>query len=369
MNHINNTRVDYENLRKSNLEFEGEFKVKLNKFLESGWYILGNEVKNFEDNFAAYCDAKYCVGVANGLDAITLGLKAFDFPEKSEIIVPSNTYIATILAIINAGHIPILVEPDLHSYNLDASLIAEKITPKTKAILTVHLYGQIAQMDEICAVAGKYNLEIIEDCAQAHGATFNGKMAGTFSKIGAYSFYPTKNLGALGDAGVIITSDESLYKKIKALRNYGSEKKYYNKYLGFNSRLDELQAAFLNVKLPYLNNIIRHKRELANLYNSLLTDKVVKPIEIENGLHVYHIYNIRIENRDELKYFLLQQGIQTEIHYPVPPHQQEGFFQYFTNQSFPISEKIHSTTLSLPISFATSILDVKNVIAAINSFF
>jgi len=369
MNHINNKIIAYENLRKLNFEFEVKFKEKLNKVLENGWYILGNEVEDFENSFAAYCGAKYCIGVANGLDALVLGLSVFDFPLQSEIIVPSNTYIATILAIINAGHKPVLVEPDMQSYNLDAALISEKITHKTKAIMPVHLYGQIAQMDEICEIAKKYNLEIIEDSAQAHGARFNGKMAGTFGRIGAYSFYPTKNLGALGDAGAIITSDESIYEKLRALRNYGSEKKYHNKYIGFNSRLDELQAAFLNVKLPYLDKINQHKRELAILYSTSLTDKVVKPLEIQDGFHVYHIYNIRTERRDELKAYLLDHGIHTEIHYPIPPNKQKGYTHFFNKLSLPISEEIHSTTLSLPISFATTITDAKIVIAVINSFF
>ncbi len=369
MSPTNNKIVSYENLQKLNQEFEVMFKERFNNFLNNGWYILGKEVKDFEENFAAYCGAKYCIGVANGLDALVLGLKVYEFPEKSEIIVPSNTYIATILSIINAGHIPILVEPCIKSYNLDTSLIEEKISTKTKAIMVVHLYGQIAQMDEICSLAKKYNLKIIEDCAQAHGSMFKGKMAGTFGKIGAYSFYPTKNLGALGDAGAIITSDERLYEKLKALRNYGSEKKYYNKYKGFNSRLDELQAAFLNIKLPCLNKIIQHKRELAKLYNSSLTNKVVKPIEIQDGFHVYHIYNIRMKNRDELKAYLLQQGIQTEIHYPVPPNKQLGYTDYFNKLSFPISEQIHSTTLSLPISYTTTKAEAKNVIEVVNKFF
>lgn len=366
---LTNNTIEYENLQKLNFEFEIKFREKLVKFLDEGWYILGNEVKDFECNFAAYCGAKYCVGVANGLDAITLGLKVFEFPEKSEIIVPSNTYIATILAIMNAGHIPILVEPKIESYNLDPSLIEDKISAKTKAILAVHLYGQIAQMDEICSIAEKYHLQIIEDCAQAHGSIFKGKMAGTFGKIGAYSFYPTKNLGALGDAGAIITSDKDLYKKLKALRNYGSEKKYYNKYIGFNSRLDELQAAFLNVKLPYLNKIIEHKRELAAMYNSLLTDEVIKPVEIKDAFHVYHIYNIRTKERDKLKEYLLQKRIKTEIHYPVPPHKQKGFIKTLNSNKLPICEEIHSTTLSLPISFSNTKKEIITVIKAINSFY
>lgn len=361
--------IAYENLHKVNFEFEKEFKDKLNHFLTKGWYILGTEVLEFEKRFASFCGAKYCIGVANGLDALILGIMALDFPAKSEIIVPSNTYIATILSIINAGHIPILVEPDIKTCNVDASLISAKISNKTKAILVVHLYGQVAQMDEISAIAKKYKLEIIEDCAQAHGATFKGKMVGTFGKIGAYSFYPTKNLGALGDAAAVITNDEILNKKIQALRNYGSEKKYHNKYIGFNSRLDELQAAFLNVKLPYLNRINKHKRELAALYTSRLTDKVIKPIEITGSFGVYHIYNIRSNRRDELKSFLALNGIHTEIHYPISPNRQEGYSKYFKDEQFPISEEIHNTTLSLPISYATSKEEVKIVIDRINKFY
>ena len=237
MNPINNI-IQYENLHNLNKEFEIKFREKLNSFLEKGWYVLGNEVQEFEEKFAEYCNAKYCIGVANGLDALELALLSFGFPSNSEIIVPSNTYIATILAIINSGHIPVLVEPNIHTYNIDETLIENAITEKTRAILVVHLYGQVAQMDIICKITKKYNLEIIEDCAQAHGARLNGQMVGTFGKIGAFSFYPTKNLGALGDAGGIITNDEKIFDKLKALRNYGSEKKYFNKYIGKNSRLD-----------------------------------------------------------------------------------------------------------------------------------
>lgn len=364
-----NSPIFYENLRILNKEFEVKFRDKLNVFLEKGWYILGNEVMQFEENFANYCNSKYCIGVANGLDALELGLLVYGFPSNSEIIVSSNTYIATILAIINAGHIPILVEPNINTYNIDENLIEEKITEKTRAILVTHLYGQIAQMDVICEISKKYSLEIIEDCAQAHGATLKGKMAGTFGKIGAFSFYPTKNLGALGDAGAIITNDAIIYEKLKALRNYGSDKKYFNKFIGRNSRLDELQASFLNVKLPFLNKINDHKRELAELYSTQLTSFVVKPIEIANSIHVYHIYNIRTHKRDELKQYLLENGIHTEIHYPVSPSKQEGYQYYFANIEFPISEEIHGTTLSLPISYATTQKEVERVITKVNEFF
>lgn len=368
MNKINKP-IAYENLTNLNKEFEPFFKEKFDLFLSKGWYILGDEVKIFEENFANYCGVKYCIGVGNGLDALQLGLQVFDFPKKSEIIVPSNTYIATILAIINAGHIPVLVEPNIETYNIDASLIEEKITSNTKAIMIVHLYGQICQMDKITEIAKKHNLEIIEDCAQAHGAKFEGKRAGTFGKIGAFSFYPTKNLGALGDAGAIVTSDEKLYNKIKALRNYGSKKKYYNKYIGLNSRLDELQAAFLNVKLPFLDKIANHKIKLAEMYNKGLTDNVIKPIFLNNDSHVFHIYNIRTNKRDELKKFLLEAGIHTEVHYPVSPNNQEGYQDYFKNTVYEISEEIHKTTLSLPISYATTQDEVLKIIENINIFF
>ena len=364
-----NKIIPYENLNLLNKKFEQAFKDKFNSFLEKGWYILGDEVKQFEGNFANYCNSPYCVAVANGLDALEMGLQVFNFPSKSEIIVPSNTYIATILAIINAGHIPILVEPNLETYNIDENKIEEKITSKTKAIMVVHLYGQLANMEAITKIAIQHNLEIIEDCAQAHGARFNSKIAGTFGKIGAYSFYPTKNLGALGDAGAIITYDKEIYEKLIALRNYGSHKKYYNKYIGRNSRLDELQAGFLNIKLPFLDEINSHKRKLASLYDLHLTNDVVKPNLLKKGCHVYHIYNIRTQKRDELKQFLLENGIHTEIHYPLPPNQQEGYKEYFSKLSFPISEQIHKTTLSLPISFANTIQDIEIVIGKINSFF
>ncbi|WP_428225325.1 DegT/DnrJ/EryC1/StrS family aminotransferase [Flavobacterium sp.] len=361
--------IPYENLNLLNKSFEEEFKQKFDSFLAKGWYVLGEEVTNFETNFAKFCGAKYCLGVANGLDALILGLKAFDFPEGSEVLVPSNTYIATILAIINAGHKPILIEPNMDDYTIDPDLLIKAITPKTKAIMVVHLYGLIAQMDKIVSIAKQYNLEIIEDCAQAHGAQLNGVKVGTFGKIGAFSFYPTKNLGALGDAGAITTSDEALYLKLKALRNYGSEKKYFNKYVGLNSRLDELQAAFLNIKLNHLDDFTNHKIRLAQYYNDHLTNKVIKPKFYDNGQHVYHIYNIRTNYRDELKHFLFENGIHTEIHYPVSPNQQKGYSLYFKDIECPISEEIHNTTLSLPISFANSLNDVKQVTEMINQFF
>jgi dTDP-4-amino-4,6-dideoxygalactose transaminase len=262
-----------------------------------------------------------------------------------------------------------LVEPDIHSYNIDTNLIIKKISSNTRAIMPVHLYGQISQMDNIMSIATKFNLEVIEDCAQAHGASYKGKSAGTFGNIGAFSFYPTKNLGALGDAGAILTSDDKLYQKLKALRNYGSERKYYNKFIGRNSRLDEIQATFLNIKLPHLNKINIHKRNIAEIYNKIITNKVIKPVELNGCFHVYHIYNIRTELRDNLKLYLIDKGIQTEIHYPVSPNHQEAYKDIFKNESYCISEEIHKTTLSLPISYSTTETEANFIANTINDFF
>lgn len=362
-------KIPYEDLKRVNRQFEADFRRKLDHFLEVGWYILGEEVKTFEKNFSEFCGVPHCIGVANGLDALVLGLRALDLPKNSEVIVPSNTYIATILSVVNAGLVPVLVEPDIITYNINPKEIEKKIGPKTRAILVVHLYGQPAQMDEICAIAKTHRLKILEDCAQAHGATYNGKAVGTFGVLGAYSFYPTKNLGALGDAGAIVTADRQICDKIKALRNYGSEKKYYNSVIGFNSRLDELQAAFLNVKLGSLNTIVDHKRTLARLYDRLLPKEMKKPQEIPGGKHVYHIYNIRTRSREDLKSFLSDHNIETEVHYPVSPNKQVAYHRYFSGLSFPISEEIHSTTLSLPISYGTTADQVKEVSRKINVFF
>jgi dTDP-4-amino-4,6-dideoxygalactose transaminase len=364
-----NKKIFYENLNLLNKEFEEDFKIKFQSILDKGWYILGNEVLYFEEAFAKFCNAKYCVGVANGLDALELSIKALELPPYSEIIVPSNTYIASILAIINTGHIPILVEPNINTYNIDPDLIIDKLTNKTKAILVVHLYGKIAEMNKIIEISKNYNLKIIEDCAQSHGAKLNNIFAGCFGDLGAFSFYPTKNLGSLGDSGAIVTNNHDLYLKLQSLRNYGSEKKYYNKYIGVNSRLDEIQAAFLNVKLPYLNKINEHKKSLAIIYNNSLTSKVIKPISIFDDSHVFHIYNIRTNRRDELKNYLQDKNIFTEIHYPVAPNKQEGYINSLIKQITPISDEIHNTTLSLPISYANSVSDVEIVISEVNNFF
>ncbi|MBI1837991.1 MAG: DegT/DnrJ/EryC1/StrS family aminotransferase [Flavobacteriia bacterium] len=360
--------IEYENLKLLNAPFEDAYKQLFNETLQSGWYILGENVSNFEIEFAKYCDVKYCLGVASGLDALMLSIVVFDFPLKSEIIVPSNTYIATILAIVNAGHIPVLVEPDIVTYNIDPLKIESKITSKTKAILPVHLYGKICEMDKICLIAQKYNLKIIEDCAQAHGASLNGIKAGSWGDLGAFSFYPTKNLGALGDAGAITTNDEKLYEKLKYLRNYGSLKKYFNKYIGYNSRLDEIQAGFLSIKLKYLDQINLHKKVLANYYFENIDSRFILPYVVQNFEDVFHIFTLRTDNRDELKLFLQNNNIKTEIHYPVSPNKQVAYKEILKNQECEISEIIHKTTLSLPISYYHNKSDIFRVIDVINKF-
>jgi dTDP-4-amino-4,6-dideoxygalactose transaminase len=360
--------IEYENLRKVNEPFLPEFRRTFNETLERGWYVLGKNVECFERDFAAYCGAAHCIGVASGLDALILSLKAFEFPAGSEVIVPSNTYIATILAIIQSGLKPVLVEPYTVTYNIDPAMIEEKITGATVAIMAVHLYGKLCDMEHITQIGRRHGLKILEDCAQAHGASFHGRKAGNFGDCAAFSFYPTKNLGALGDAGAVVTDDANTAAKIRMLRNYGSARKYYNDAVGMNSRLDEIQAAFLSVKLPHLDRINRHKRQLAALYQHGLRDDFIKPSLQEGFSDVYHIYNIRHERRDELKTYLAEHGIQTEIHYPVPPHRQKALQGMFDIDAYPLADEIHATTLSLPISACHSEDDMARVIAAMNRF-
>ena len=359
--------IQYEDLGKLNQPFFKEFEKDFQDSLQSGWYILGNKVKHFEQAFADYCGANYCVGLASGLDALVLALKVLQLPKDAEVLVASNTYIATVLAVINAGFKPVLVEPDINTYNIDPEKIEERINPRTKVIMLTHLYGKVCQMDKIEAICKKYQLHLIEDCAQAHGAKFKGKQAGTFG-LGAFSFYPTKNLGALGDGGALTVSLESDEELVKSLRNYGSAKKYHNDYIGFNSRLDEIQAGFLSVKLNYLDQITEHKRALAQLYHDHLKEDYIKPRVHSDEYDVYHIFNIRHSKRDELKKYLLDYGIGTEIHYPIPPHQQKAYQEIFKGENYPISEEIHQTTLSLPISYAHTGQDIEKVIEVMNRF-
>lgn len=360
--------IEFENLAKLNTPFFQEYQESFKKTLESGWYILGKNVENFENDFAKYCNAKHAVGVASGLDALVIALRAFEFEEGSEIIVPSNTFIATILAVLQIGLKPVLVEPDVKTYNIDPTKIAEKITKKTKAIIAVHLYGKCCDMDPILEICKKHNLKLIEDAAQAHGATYKGRLAGSFGDFGAFSFYPTKNLGALGDGGAITTSSDELAQKVRILRNYGSRVKYHNEVIGYNSRLDEVQAGFLSVKLKYLNDITNHKKKLAKIYQENISDKFIKPVFDENYFDVFHLYTIRHQERDKLKQYLLDNGVKTEIHYPISPNKQKCLESEIGNQSYPISEEIHATTLSLPLSYFHSEDEARKISKIINLF-
>lgn len=361
--------IEYENLRLVNKPYERKFEEALQGFMDKGWYILGEQVLSFEEEFAAYCGSKYCVGLASGLDALFLSLIALDLPKGSEILVPSNTYIATITSIVNAGLKPVLVEPSIETYNIDPTLIESKINNKTKAIMVVHLYGRPCEMDKIMEIAQKYQLPVIEDCAQAHGASFKNIKVGSSGLFGAFSFYPTKNLGALGDAGAITTDDAEMATKLRALRNYGSHQKYYNEYIGINSRLDELQATFLRIKLKDLDKFNSHKNTLASIYLSEIKNNLITlPVEQNTLENAYHIFNIRCENRDSLKEYLYKHEIKTEIHYPLPPHHQKAYADLFSDGVFPISELIHNTTLSLPISIATTECEVRSICSIINEF-
>ena len=361
--------IEFENLAKLNQPFFEDYQKSFAQTLASGWYILGKNVSQFEEEFAQYCQSKNCIGVASGLDALILALNAFDFEKGSEVIVPSNTYIATILAILQNGLKPVLVEPDIKTYNIDPTKIAEKITNKTRAIIVVHLYGKCCDMDPILDLCKKNNLRLIEDTAQAHGAKYKNKLAGSFGDIGAFSFYPTKNLGALGDGGAIITNDDELAKKIKKLRNYGSEVKYYNDVIGYNSRLDEVQAGFLSVKLKKLDDINSHKNKLAKIYFDNIKNDFIKPVQAsDNDYDVFHLFTIRHQKRDQLRQYLLDNQIKTEIHYPVSPNKQKATKEVFGNQSCPISEEIHVTTLSLPLSYFHTEEDALKVAKVLNNF-
>jgi len=360
--------IEYENLHAVNRPFFDAFKHAFGETLESGWYILGKRVERFEREFADYCGVTHCVGVASGLDALTLALKSFEFAPESEVIVPSNTYVASILAILHAGLKPVLVEPDLATYNLDPARIAEKVTGSTVAIMAVHLYGKLCDMGRISQIADRHGLKIFEDCAQAHGARLGDRKAGSLGDCAAFSFYPTKNLGALGDAGAVLTNDAGCAAKVRMLRNYGSCQKYYNELVGMNSRLDEIQASFLSVKLPQLDNINEHKRKLAALYQQGLRDEFIKPSNQDGFFDVFHIYNVRHQCRDRLKQYLAGHGIGTEIHYPVPPHRQKALQGKFGTEAYPLADQIHSTTLSLPISTCHSEQDISAVIDTMNRF-
>ena len=369
--------IPFLDLKKINEPYETAFQEKLKVVLDNGWYVLGNEVQEFETNFANYCGTKYCVGVGNGFDALVLIFKGYiqlgKLQKGDEVIVPANTYIASILAILQADLIPVLVEPKLETYNINPDLINEKITSKTKAILVVHLYGQLAALGKINEIAVLNDLLVIEDAAQAHGAIRNQEPTISNQKSSrAYSFYPGKNLGALGDAGAVTTNDLELAKVIQSLRNYGSETKYYNDYVGVNSRLDELQAAFLNVKLPFLDAENEKRRTIAKRYLSeIKNEKITLPFWDLSNNHVFHLFVIRTQNRTQFQEYLQQNGIQTVIHYPVPPHNQKALSPEtsgWNHLSFPITEKIHDEVLSLPISPVLTDDEVGFVVKIVNQW-
>jgi dTDP-4-amino-4,6-dideoxygalactose transaminase len=360
--------IEYENLQKANKSFLSDYKKAFSDVTKSGYYILGKAVEKFEREFADYCGTKHCVGVASGLDALIISLKVFRVKPGSEVIVPSNTYIATILSIIHCGLEPVLVEPDIRTYNIDPEKIEDAVTPKTAAIMPVHLYGKMCSMDKIMEIANRHGLKVIEDCAQAHGSQYKSGKAGTFGHCNAFSFYPTKNLGALGDAGAIVTNDPEIAEEARMFRNYGSKTKYSNEVVGFNSRLDELQAAFLSMKLKKLDDINNHKRELAAIYLRKIKKDFIKPVVQDDYFDTYHIFNIRHPQRNRLRQYLLDRGIKTEIHYPVPPHKQKALKNIIKDVSLPISEEIHDTTLSLPVSYGHSRKDINEVVKTINGF-
>jgi dTDP-4-amino-4,6-dideoxygalactose transaminase len=339
---------------------------------DSNWFVLGNRLRAFEKDYATFNDTKYSIGVSNGLDALHLALKALNVSKGHEVIIPSNTYIATVLAASYVGATPVFVEPNENTFNINAANIESAITSKTKVIMPVHLYGQACEMDAIMEIAKKYNLFVVEDNAQGHGATYNGKLTGSFGSANGTSFYPGKNLGALGDAGAVTTNDESIAISIATLRNYGSEKKYYNDEIGYNMRLDEIQAGFLSIKLKYLNEWTKQRQEIAQLYNNALKNvgDIKLPMVHVNSTHVYHLFVIRTDYRNELQQFLTMKGVGSLIHYPIPVHMQLAYKSLgYKKGDFPIGEKLADTVLSLPIWPGMKKSEVLYVCNSISEFF
>ena len=349
--------------------YQNEFEQKALEVLRSGWYVLGKEVTAFEEEFAAYTGAKYCVGLASGLDALWLAFRVLGIKEGDEVIVQGNTYIASVMGITINGATPVFVEPDEY-YQINPAKIEEKITDRTKAVLVVHLYGQASDMTPIAELCKKYKLRLVEDCAQSHGACFEGKMTGTFGDIGCFSFYPSKNLGAFGDGGAIVTDDEQIAKDMKVYRNYGSEKRYYNKVVGTNSRLDEIQAGLLRVRLSHLDELTEEKRRIAARYfKELRNHKILLPRFIEGATHVYHQFVIRCRERDELIAYLDEKGIGTIIHYPIPPHLAEAYrYLGFKEGDFPMTERLAKEVLSIPMYNGMTEEEQTFIIDAINEF-
>ncbi|MGL5490990.1 MAG: DegT/DnrJ/EryC1/StrS family aminotransferase, partial [Shewanella sp.] len=355
-----------------NARYQEELKDACSRVIDSGWYIMGKELSLFESEFASYCGTKYAIGVANGLDALILVLRAWKemgrLKSGDEVIVQANTYIASILAITENDLTPVLVEPNPQTYNLDPDVVRAAITNKTRAILSVHLYGQLSPMPDLMAISAEYGLLVLEDCAQAHGAEMNGVRAGNWGHAAGFSFYPGKNLGALGDAGAITTNDKELAQVVTALRNYGSHKKYENLYRGVNSRLDEIQAAMLRVKLKYLQEDTVRRQEISKLYRDNIKNDLIELPKLDNELsHVWHLFVIRSKMRDELQHYLQMQGIQTLIHYPVAPHKQKAYLDW-GRLSFPLTESLQQEVLSLPLDPTMDNDDIQVVISSLNGF-
>lgn len=370
--------IPFLDLKEINAKYRDELIEACTRVIDSGWYIAGNELETFEQSFSEYCGTKHAIGVANGLDALILTLRAWKelgkLKDGDEVIVPSNTYIASILAISANNLTPVLVEPDLSTYNLCPQKTEQAITPNTRVILPVHLYGQIAGMPAIMEIAKKHNLLVLEDSAQAHGASIDGKRVGSWGDASGFSFYPGKNLGALGDAGAVTTNDNELANTLRALRNYGSHEKYKNLFQGVNSRLDEIQAAMLSVKLKHLDAEIARRREVASEYIKGINNKLITLPINDNAIevagyekHVWHVFVIRCEQREALQKHLLEKGIQTLIHYPIPPHKQEAYKEW-AELNYPVSELIHEQIISLPLGPTISDEEVKKVIIAVNEF-
>ncbi len=364
--------ISFLNLQEINAQYRDALIQACTKVIDSGWYIQGNECKSFEKEFATYCGAKYAIGTANGLDALTLIIRAYKeigfFNEGNEVIVPANTYIATVLSISENNLVPVLVEPDINTYNIDIEKIEKHITSKTKAILVVHLYGQAVQMTEILTLAKKYNLKVIEDCAQAHGAYYKNKRVGNLGDASGFSFYPGKNLGALGDGGMVTTNDKELADSIRTLGNYGSHKKYENLYKGVNSRLDEIQAAILSIKLVDLDQSNQKRSTIANYYlENIKNEDIILPTIIEDASSVWHLFVIRSKKRDMLQKYLSDHDIETMIHYPIPLHKQKAYSEIRSTR-LPITEQIHAEILSIPISPVLTMCEAKIIVNAINAF-
>lgn len=363
-------KIPFVSFKPMEKELDKELRGAFERVYTRSWYIEGKEDEDFEKAFAQYCDSEYCVGVGNGLDALFLALKALGIKEGDEVIVPSNTYIATALAATYVGAVPVFVEPDIRTFNINPTKIEASITDKTKAIMPVHLYGQACDMDPIMEIARKHNLFVVEDCAQAHGARYKGKVIGSFGDAAGFSFYPGKNLGALGDAGATVTNNENLAKKVRALGNYGSDYKYHHILQGNNSRLDELQAAFLSAKLPHLDEINVERRRIANRYlNEIKNTEIILPYVPEYATPVWHIFGVRCERRNDLEKFLNDSGIGTNKHYPIPMHMQECYKDLgYKEGDFPIAEKISATELSLPMYYGMTDEEIQYVIDKINEF-